>query len=113
MHPQRGMQIADAAIKFIENTDGLIIDIRRNGGGYSGLMQYIMNHYFDGGPSHISTTFYSGKDEIPTKEYSSDLVYGKLRVDTPLYIITDNKTGSAAEFFAYTLQSFEKAKIVG
>ena len=113
MHPQRGMQTAVAAMKFLENTESLIIDLRGNGGGYSGLMQYIMNHYFDGGPTHISTNYYSGKNEIPSKEYSSDLVYGKLRVDTPLYIIVDGKTGSAAEFFAYTLQSFDKAVIIG
>lgn len=113
MHPQRGMQTAVAAMKFVENADGLIIDLRGNGGGYGGLMNYILNHYFDGGPTHISTTLYSDKDELPSKQYTSDLVYGKLRINTPLYIITNGKTGSAAEFFAYTLQSFEKAKIIG
>ena len=100
-------------MKFLENTENLIIDLRGNGGGYSGLMQYIMNHYFHGGPTHISTTYYSGKEEIPSKDYSSDLVYGKLKVDTPLYIIVDGNTGSASEFFAYTLQSFGKAIVVG
>lgn len=113
MHPQRGMQTAVATMKFTENTRGLIIDIRGNGGGYGGLMKYILNHYFDGGPTHISTTLHSEKDKFPDREYSSDLVYGKLRVNTPLYIITDARTGSASEFFAYTLQSFGKAKIVG
>ena len=113
MHPQRGMPTAVAAMKLVEHTDGLIIDIRDNGGGYGGLMNYVLNHYFDGGPTHISTTIYSDKDKLPNKEYSSDLLYGKLRVNTPLYIITNKKTGSAAEFFAYTLQSFGKAKIIG
>ena len=113
MHPQRGMPVAVAAMKFIENTEGLIIDIRGNGGGYGGLMNYVLNYYFDSGPTHISTTIYSEKDKLPDNEYTSDLVYGKLRVNTPLYVIVDGKTGSAAEFFAYTLQSFGKAKIVG
>ena len=113
MHPKRAMPTAVAAMKFLENTEGLIIDLRGNGGGYGGIMNYIMNHYFDGGPTHISTTYYSDDDEPPNKEYTSDLVYGKLRINTPLYIITDHKTGSAAEFFCYTLQSFEKAKIIG
>ncbi len=113
MHPQRGMPTAVAAMKLIENTDGLIIDIRDNGGGYGGLMNYVLNHYFDGGPTHISTTIYSEEDKLPNKEYSSDLVYGKLRINTPLFIITNEKTGSAAEFFAYTLQSFGKAKVIG
>jgi retinol-binding protein 3 len=113
MHPQRGMPTAVAAMKLVENTDGLIIDIRDNGGGYAGLMNYVLNHYFEGGPTHISTTIYSDKDELPNKAYTSDLVYGKLRVNTPLFIITNERTGSAAEFFAYTLQTFGKAKIVG
>jgi C-terminal processing protease CtpA/Prc len=113
MHPQRGMPTAVAAMKLVENTNGLIVDIRGNGGGYGGLMNYVLNHYFDGGPTHISTTIYSDENILPNKEYSSDLVYGKLRIDTPLFIITNGKTGSAAEFFAYTLQSFGKAKIVG
>lgn len=113
MHPKRGMSTAVAAMKFVEHTDGLIIDLRGNGGGYGGLMNYILNHYFDGGPTHISTTLYSDEQEPPNKEYTSDLVYGKLRVDTPLYIITNKKTGSAAEFFCYTLQSFGKAKVIG
>lgn len=111
MHPQRGMPTAVVAMKFVENSRGLIIDLRGNGGGYSGLMLYILNHFFDGGPTHISTTFYA--DQQPLKEYSSDLVLGKLRVDTPLFILINEKTGSAAEFFAYTLQAFKKAKIVG
>ena len=113
MHPQRGMPTAVAAMKLVEHTDGLIIDIRDNGGGYGGLMNYVLNYYFDGGPTHISTTIYSDEEKLPDKEYSSDLVYGKLRVNTPLYIITNEKTGSAAEFFAYTLLSFGKAKIIG
>lgn len=113
MHPKRGMPTAVAAMKLVENTEGLIIDIRGNGGGYGGLMDYILNHYFDGGPTHISTTIFSRVDQFPDKAYSSDLVYGKLRVNTPLYILTDGKTGSAAEFFAYTLQAFGKAKVMG
>lgn len=113
MHPQRGLSTAVAAMKLVENTEGLIIDIRGNGGGYGGLMNYILNHYFDGGPTHISTTIYSDENELPNKEFSSDLVLGQLRINTPLYIITDGNTGSAAEFFAYTLQSFGKAKVIG
>lgn len=113
MHPHRGMQTAVSAMKFVENTDGLILDLRGNGGGYDGLMEYILNHFFEGEPTHISTTIFSEKDKHPNEDYTSDLVYGKLRANTPLYVLIDSGTGSAAEYFAYTLQSFGKAKIVG
>ena len=110
MHPQRGMQTAVATMKFLENTNGLIIDLRGNGGGYSGLMHYILNHYFEGGPTHISTTvLFRARIKCPTKitvQISFTVITGKY----PLYIINDSKTGSAAEFFTYTLQVIWKGK---
>ena len=113
MHPKRSMQTAVAAMKFVENTDNLIIDIRDNGGGYPGILQYIMNHYFEGPPTLLSTTYFSDPKMTPYTNYTSDLVYGKLRIGKPLYILINEKTGSASEYFAYTLQAFGKAVIVG
>lgn len=113
MHPQRSMPTAVAAMKMVENTEALIIDLRGNGGGYPGIMEYILNYYFDEGPTLISTTYYSEKHKNPFTQYTSDLVYGKPRAGTPLYILSDGRTGSAAEFFTYTLQAFGKAKVVG
>ncbi len=113
MHPKRSLSTAVAAMKLIENTNGLIIDIRGNGGGYPGIMEYILNHYFQGPPRLLSTTHYSGGETLPHTKYTSDLIQGKLMVGKPLYILVDNGTGSASEYFAYTLQSFGKATIVG
>jgi hypothetical protein len=111
MHPKRSMQTAIAAMKMVENTGGLIIDIRGNGGGYPGIMEYIMNHYFEGEPIELSRTLYA-KDNYATT-YSSDLIHGKLRTNTPLCILIDNRTASAAEYFAYTLQAYKKAFVIG
>ena len=113
MHPKRSMPTAVATMKLIENTQSLIIDLRGNGGGYPGIMEYLLNHYFDGPPTHLSTTYFSDKHKIPYSNYTSDLVYGKLRVGTPLYILIDNRTASASEYFAYTAQAFSKGIVVG
>ncbi|MET7258724.1 S41 family peptidase [Dyadobacter fermentans] len=111
MHPKRSMQTAVAAMKLVENSDNLIIDLRGNGGGYPGIMEYVLNHYFEGEPIELSTTRSSkGENHVI---FTSDLIYGKLRVGTPLYVLIDEKTASAAEYFAYTLQAFKKAVIVG
>lgn len=112
MHPKRSMATAVAAMKIVEQTKALIIDLRDNGGGYPGIMEYVLNHYFDGPPEHLHTTYFAN-GESTDKSYTSDLVYGKLRVGTPLYILVNAKTGSAAEYFAYTLQAFNKAMVVG
>ncbi|TBW26547.1 hypothetical protein EZJ28_14185 [Gramella sp. KN1008] len=99
MHPKRTMPTAVAAMKLVENSENLILDLRNNGGGYPGIMMYILNHYFDGSPTHLSTTYFANKDNVPYTQYTSDLVYGKLRKGTPLYLIVNKKTGSAAEYF--------------
>lgn len=113
MHPKRSMQTAVAAMKLVENTNNLIIDIRDNGGGYPGILEYIMNHYFEGAPTLLSTTYFSDPKMTPYTNYTSDLVYGKLRIGKPLYILINEYTGSASEYFAYTLQAFGKAVIIG
>jgi len=113
MHPKRSMQTAIAAMKLVENTSSLIIDLRGNRGGYPGIMEYLLNHYFEGEPTLLSTTYFSDPKMNPITTYSSDLIYGKLRIGTPLYILIDKKTASAAEYFAYTLQAHKKAIIVG
>jgi len=107
------MQTAVAAMKFVENTDALVIDLRGNGGGYPEVMEYILNHYFEGEPKLLSTTQWSDSTALPMTVYSSELIYGKSRVGTPLYVLIDKKTASAAEYFAYTLQAFKNAIIVG
>lgn len=111
MHPKRSMQTAIAAMKFVENTRALIIDLRGNGGGYPGIMEYLMSHYFEGTPVELSKTLYANGRYVTS--YSSDLIYGKLRVHTPLYVLVDGRTASAAEYFAYTLQAFKKAIVAG
>ncbi len=111
MNPDRGIKIAQAALQFLEHTRALIIDLRGNGGGYGGLQELFLSAYFDEEPTHIST--FTSNNEPPHKTYTLPFTLGKRRVGTPLYVIIDKKTGSAAEFFAYTLQSFKKAVIIG
>ncbi|TBW25903.1 S41 family peptidase [Gramella sp. KN1008] len=113
MHPKRTMPTAVAAMKLVENSQNLIIDLRNNGGGYPGIMLYILNHYFDGPPTHLSTTHFADRNSTPYTQYTSDLVYGELRDGSPLFLIVNEKTGSAAEYFAYTAQAFGIAKIIG
>lgn len=113
MHPSRGMPTAVASMQWLGSSDALIIDIRGNGGGYPELMLYILNHYFDPEPIHLSTTYYADQHATPYVQYSSPAILGRLRTGEPLAILVNEKTGSAAEYFAYTLQAFGKARIIG
>ncbi len=113
MHPQRGYEAAASAMRFLSNTEALVIDLRGNGGGYGGLMELVLSYFFDPAPTHISTTFTSDEEAPPTPTFTLPFVPGPRRVGQPLYVLVGPGTGSAAEFFAYTLQSFDKAIVVG
>lgn len=113
MNPDRGIYAAVAAMRFLETTDAMIIDVRGNKGGYAGLMEYFLSHYFPEMPTLVSTIIFAGKTIVPREIHTLPFVFGRRRVGEPLYILIDRKTGSAAEFFAYTLQAFKKAVVVG
>ncbi len=103
----------NSAMQFISHTDGLIIDLRNNFGGNGEMLGEILSYFFA-----IKT--YTGKtyNRIENKwtdsyvENKKQITNG-LKLEMPLYILTSNRTFSAAESFAYTLQSMKKAVIIG
>lgn len=113
MNPERGIATAVAAMKFLENSGPLIIDVRQNGGGYGGLGEYLASYFFDEEPTLLSVTYF--KESTPTTQqtYTYPFVVGKRRVNQPLFMLVDKKTGSAAEWFVYTLQAFKKGTVIG
>lgn len=111
MHPGRSFPTAVAAMQLVAHASNLIIDLRGNRGGYPGIMEYILNHYFGGPPVLLSKTVFT--DGSYTTNFSSDMVAAASREGTPLYIMIDGGTASAAEYFAYTLQAFKKGIVIG
>ena len=113
MHPDRSIQALAAAMKFLETTDAMIIDLRGNPGGTSPLCEYLIANFFPDEPILLSTVIFADKNKTPEKIYSQPFIFGKRQVGKPVYILIDRVTGSAAEFVAYTMQAFKKAVIVG
>ncbi|MFS1515809.1 S41 family peptidase [Bacillus sp. SCS-151] len=111
MNPDRGIDTAIAAMKMLENTDATIIDLRHNRGGYGELGEYILSYFFDDEPILLSTTHDMNIKDFQT--FTHPFVVGKRKLNHPLYILINCKTGSAAEYFTYVLQAHEKAIIVG
>jgi hypothetical protein len=109
-----GDEAATAAMNFLSNTDALIIDLRRNGGGHSTMVTLLASYLFDSKPVLLSD-FYTrdGMMEARAQEWTLPQVNGRKRPDRDVYILTANRTFSAAESFAYSLQNYKKAIIVG
>lgn len=103
----------NSAMQFVSHTDGLIIDLRNNFGGNGEMLGEVLSYFF-------TLKTYTGKtyNRIENKwtdsyvENKKEITNG-LKLEMPLYILTSNRTFSAAESFAYTLQSMKKAIIIG
>ena len=100
-----------AAMNFLSNSDAIIIDLRRNGGGEPSMIQLISSYFFEE-PVHLNS-FYI-RDEDKMKQFWSHAhVEGPRMTDTPLYVLTSSNTFSAAEEFTYNMKNLERATIVG
>ena len=99
----------DAIMDYLSTADALIIDLRENGGGNS-LGLYWSSYFFK---ENIALTGSYTRRTDSKEELKTVSVKGKRRLDMPIFILTSHFTFSAAEAFAYDLQSRKRASIIG
>jgi len=105
------------AMAFLANTDALIIDLRENSGGYAAMVTLLASYFFSGEPAvHLNDLEWR---RAGTREYTLTQwwvfpsVPGPRYVGKEVYVLTGHDTRSAAEEFAYDLQTQKRATIVG
>src|SRR5256885_3188799 len=89
-----------------ENIAGLVVDLRRNGGGSLEEALPLTGLFFKSGPI-VQTKDYHGNTRI-----SSDPDPG-IAYSGPLVVLTSRQSASASEIFAAALQDYGRAVIVG
>jgi hypothetical protein len=99
----------DNVMNYFSTADAIIIDLRQNGGG-SELGLY-WSSYFIKEDTNLTGTYERRKDKNVTLKTVS--VKGTQRLEMPIFILTSSRTFSAAEAFAYDLQSRKRAVIIG
>lgn len=106
-------ETAAAAMNFVANSDALIFDLRDNTGGLPDLIVFITSYLFDAESIHLND-FYRRSDDKTVQTWTTPYVQGKrYGKNKDVFILTSNKTFSAAEEFSYDLQSLKRAKIIG
>jgi carboxyl-terminal processing protease len=108
---QEGAQCANDVAREIlklkrENIQGLILDVRFNGGGSLAEAVAMAGTFVDAGPMGILKT--KATDEVTVKDMNRGTVY-----DGPLVIMVNRLSASASEFLAAALQDHRRAIIVG
>ena len=101
-----------AAMQFLSNSDAIIIDLRKNPGGRTAMVQLIMSYFFEDHRTHYSTEIDRLKG-ITRQWWTLAEVPGKRMPEVPLYILTSFDTGSGAEDLAYSLKHTRRATLIG
>jgi hypothetical protein len=112
---ERGGSVAAGAMALLANTDALIIDLRDNGGGEPSMVALLASYFFSGSV-HLGSLAYRVEETTDydiTQVWTSPYVYGQRYLDKDVYILTSERTFSAAEEFAYDLQALKRATVVG
>lgn len=104
---------AIAAMNFLANSDAIIIDLRRNGGGDPGLLQTVLTYFVaPQEPLHIND-FYQREGNETIQFWSAANVPGPRLNGKALYVLTSSLTGSCAEEFAYDVQTHKLGTLYG
>ncbi len=106
---QPARQTIDAALQLLSGTDAMIIDLRDNGGGAPQMVGYLSSAFVKKEADIFNTFQGRGRtmSEAPLDWHPQP------RLSTPLFVLISARTASAAEAFAYTLQSAKRATVIG
>ncbi len=103
--------VTAAAMTLLAQSDALIVDLRKNGGGAS--TELISAYLFDARSRPLSGVYKRATDTL-TPTMTPEWVPGRrFGSEKPVYILISKRTFSAAEAFAYDLQALGRATIVG
>ncbi len=102
----------DAAMAFLAHSDAVILDLRGNPGGVGGFITYLMSYFFPEGRTYLYKRDFQAVGVVD-EFYTEETLPGKRLDHVPLYVLIDPFTGSAARNLSYTLQTFERAILVG
>lgn len=109
------VQLFQSNLKNLNYTDGIIIDIRNNGGGFSNYALDLASMFFSG----ERTAFYEiPKNNVGKDDFEKPIAvkyYGKNTIPstTPIVILTSNNTYSAGNLFAYLMEDLPNCVTIG
>ncbi|HEX6993388.1 MAG TPA: S41 family peptidase [Gammaproteobacteria bacterium] len=105
----------DRAMAPLADTDALIIDVRRNGGGSPVSVAHLVSYFIEGDePVHINSFVWRnpGTETFRREEFWSTTPAFSY-AGKPVYVLTSGATFSGGEEFAYDMQVMELGVIVG
>ena len=100
-----------AAFALLRGARGVVLDLRRNGGGDPGTLTLVLDWLLGSDPTHISDVIYRHR----TRQWWTTGRLADLATppETPVSVLVSERTFSSGEALAYHLQSQGRARLVG
>ena len=108
----RAQRAGHEAMKKLMANDAIIFDLRQNGGGSPVMIRLISSYLFGDESVHLNT-FYWRPDDLYEESWTTPSDAPIKKPDIPIFILTSERTFSAAEEFTYNLKHLKRATIVG
>ncbi len=102
------LELFDSAHDDLSETDGLILDLRRVGGGNTRIVEGIIGRLIDGERVYQRTVPRNGDPFLSRVKPRGEWQYKR-----PVVILVNRWTGSAGEGLAISLDAIERATVVG
>jgi C-terminal processing protease CtpA/Prc len=101
----------EAAFALLRGAEGVVLDLRRNGGGDPGTVMLVLDWLLGGEATHISDVIYRER----TRQWwtTGRLADRALPRNTPVTVLVGASTFSSGEALAYHLGSRGRAGLVG
>lgn len=101
-----------AAMDELADTDGLILDLRDNGGGGTESAALLISYFVD--QRTCLNAIWDRVSDTTTQHWTEDKLDGKrYGGKKPVLILVGPGTMSAGEDFAYTMQAMKRATVIG
>jgi hypothetical protein len=111
--PQAIRAATSDALTKVADADALIFDVRANGGGHPGFVALVSSYIFGPEPVHLNSLYFRPADRTDHFYTDPDVDGKKFGATKPVFVLTSQRTFSAAEEFTYNLQARKRATIVG
>ena len=112
MDHEKGAKTVESAMNFLANTEAIIFDLRRNGGGSPRMVALISSYLFGDEKVHLNNLYWR-KGDVTNEFWTSPKKANVKFEGKEVYILTSTRTFSAAEEFSYNLRNLKRATIVG
>ncbi len=109
-------QLWDRTIRDLieQEVPGIIIDVRVNGGGSSGLARDFAGYFFDEEFELMQRSYYNeATGQFETRDYVSRIMPGPVYYDGPIAVLVGPYCVSACEGFSYSLSLRDDVTVLG